>query len=63
MTAEVKGGMTARSLTKKLLCKHNLLIKDLSAKIKYENRQFIRLAVRDENDNQKLIEALKEELK
>lgn len=63
VTAEVKGGMTARSLTKKLLCKHNLLIKDLSAKIKYENRQFIRLAVRDDNDNQKLIEALKEELK
>ncbi len=62
VTVEVVGGMSSRALTKTLLIKHNILIKDLSAKIKLQDRQFIRLAVRDENDNAKLVSALKEEL-
>lgn len=57
--AEVKG-MTARELTKTLLLKYNLFIKDLSKKVVMGDRQFIRLAVRNEEDNHKLIAALQE---
>ncbi|MGN0402256.1 MAG: aminotransferase class I/II-fold pyridoxal phosphate-dependent enzyme [Acetatifactor sp.] len=55
---EVKG-MTARELTKTLLLKYNLFIKDLSKKVVLGDRQFIRLAIRNEEDNNKLIAALK----
>ena len=60
--AELVNGMTARELTKNLLVKHNLLIKDLSGKVKRGTRQFVRLAVRNVEDNAKLIEVLQEEL-
>ncbi|MBD5493226.1 MAG: aminotransferase class I/II-fold pyridoxal phosphate-dependent enzyme [Lachnospiraceae bacterium] len=60
--AELVNGMTARELTKNLLVKHNLLIKDLSGKVKRGTRQFVRLAVRNVEDNEKLIEVLQEEL-
>ncbi len=59
---ELVNGMTARELTKKLLEKHNLLIKDLTGKIDGTDRQFLRLAIRDETDNEKLLEALRAEL-
>lgn len=61
--AEIGNGMTAKELTKVLLLKYNLLIKDLSAKLQYENKQYVRLAVRDEEDNAKLVKALHEVLK
>ena len=61
--AELVNGMSAKEFTKVLLIKHNLLIKDLSGKIKLDNRQYIRLAVRNEQDNEKLICALREVLK
>ncbi len=60
ITAELTGSKTARELTKVLLIKHNLFIKDLSAKLK--GGQYIRLAVRDTVDNDKLLAALKQEL-
>lgn len=60
---ELVNGMSAKQLTKVLLIKYNLLIKDLSGKIKLENRQYIRLAVRNNQDNEKLICALREVLK
>ena len=60
---EIVSGISARELTKKLLQKHNIFIKDLSSKIKRENNQYIRVAVRDCNDNMKLVKALKKELK
>ncbi len=53
---EVIGGMTSRELCYKLL-KKNLFIKDLSNKIN-NGKQYIRLAVRDDDDNDKLIDAL-----
>lgn len=56
---ELKSGLSAKALTKRLL-KDNLFIKDLSAKIADGNRQFVRLAVRSESDNAKLIAALKD---
>ncbi len=59
---EITGGMTAKELTKVLLLKYNLFIKDLSRKVVLDDRQFIRLAIRNEEDNNKLVKALKEVL-
>jgi len=59
---ELTGGVTAKELTRKLLVRHNLLIKDLSGKIRREGRQYIRLAVRNESDNAVLLDALKKTL-
>ena len=58
-TVEIMEEFSARELTKKLLKEYNILIKDLSSKINMDNRQFVRIAVRDENDNNTLIAALK----
>lgn len=58
---ELLGTTTAKELTLKMLLKHKILIKDLSTKIK--NGHYIRLAVRNQDDNNKLICALQEELK
>ena len=58
--AEITGDMTAQALTRKLLAKHGILIKDLSGKI--SRGQYVRLAVRNTEDNDKLIAAIKQEL-
>ena len=58
--AEITNGMTAKQLTKILLVKYNLLIKDLTGKTGCEHRQCVRFAVRRQEDNQKLIKALYE---
>ncbi|MBO5317365.1 MAG: aminotransferase class I/II-fold pyridoxal phosphate-dependent enzyme, partial [Oscillospiraceae bacterium] len=58
--AELTGSVTARELTKLLLLKYNLFIKDLSAKL--QGGQYVRLAVRNTADNDKLLAALKQEL-
>lgn len=58
--AELTGSMTAGELTKRLLIEKNILIKDLSKKIKDNNRQFVRIAVRNRDDNDRLIAAWKE---
>lgn len=59
--AELTGDVSARALTKALLLKYDLFIKDLTAKM--NGRQYVRLAVRNTEDNDKLIAALKQELK
>lgn len=61
--AEITNGITAGELTRVMLIKHNMLIKDLSNKIKLEGRQFIRLAIRKEEENERLVAALRKELK
>ena len=48
-----------RELLKALLFKHQLLIKDLSSKT---GGKYIRIAVRNTEDNDMLVAALKEEL-
>lgn len=58
---EITDKFTAKELTKQLLIKHDILIKDLSKKVVVDNRQFVRIAVRDTNDNNVLLKALKEE--
>jgi histidinol-phosphate/aromatic aminotransferase/cobyric acid decarboxylase-like protein/CTP:phosphocholine cytidylyltransferase-like protein len=52
-------GYSTTSLAQKLLNDYNILIKDCSNKVGFDSSQFIRLAVRSEDDNRKLIEALK----
>ena len=56
-------GKKAEDLTVSLLEKYNIFIKDLSSKKGFENGNFIRLAVRDQKDNDALIKALKDILK
>lgn len=58
--AELTNGMTAGELTRRLLTRHGILIKDLSGKCR--GGQFVRLAVRNMEDNDRLILALKKEL-
>ena len=53
------GGITATQLAVALLAKHDILIKDCSTKAAFRGRNFIRLAVRNREDNHRLVEALK----
>jgi histidinol-phosphate/aromatic aminotransferase/cobyric acid decarboxylase-like protein len=50
---------TSTELTHKLLNEFNILIKDCSSKSGFNNRSYIRIAIRDREDNLKLIRALK----
>ena len=56
----LKGGLQAKRLATDLLEKHNIFIKDLTGKDCLEPNKYIRLAVRDENDDNELLLALKE---
>ncbi|HHW90707.1 MAG TPA: aminotransferase class I/II-fold pyridoxal phosphate-dependent enzyme [Clostridiales bacterium] len=56
---EVLSPYSAKDLTKVLLDKYNILIKDLSSK-KGFNGEYIRVAVKRPEENQKLVNALKE---
>jgi histidinol-phosphate/aromatic aminotransferase/cobyric acid decarboxylase-like protein/choline kinase len=56
---EVTNARSAREIGELLIYKHDIFIKVLTAKLGFSNRHFIRLAVRNENDNQILFEALK----
>jgi len=62
LMAEITSGMSSRELTKTLLVKYDLFIKDLAGKLSFggEKKNYIRLAVRNADDNAKLIAALKE---
>lgn len=57
---ELLNGIKSQSITKALLIKHNILVKDLSAKI--ENGQYLRIAIRNKEDNNTLLRALRKEL-
>lgn len=54
---EILGKYSAKELTKKLLVDYNLLIKDLSSKRGF-NGEYIRIAVKRPEENNKLISAL-----
>lgn len=57
---EVTGGRTSHDLTLNLLTDSNILIKDCSSKKGFpEDCQYVRIAIRDRNDNSTIIEALK----
>lgn len=57
---ELEDGISPKELLKKLLIKHNLLIKELTTKT--NGRNYLRLAVRNTEDNDVLVSAMKEEL-
>lgn len=57
---ELNADISPKELLKTLLVKHNILIKELTTKT--NGRNYLRLAVRNTEDNNVLIEALKEEL-
>ena len=61
--AELTDGTTASELTCRLLNSYSLFIKDLSSKTGLNGRQLVRIAVRSEEDNNRLTEALREALK
>lgn len=57
---ELTGSITAHELSLRLITEYNILIKDCSSKKGFpEERQYIRIAIRDREDNTKLTKALK----
>lgn len=63
VTCRLKGKLTSRELAELLLDQYHILIKDLSSKNGFDGRSYIRLAVRRPEENQKLLNALREELR
>lgn len=59
---EVLGQRSSKELTAILLNDYNILIKDLSGKNGFQGKSYIRVAVKRPEENQKLIDALKQEL-
>lgn len=56
---EVLAPFSSRELTIRLLKDFSILIKDCSTKYAFSGRSFIRIAIRDKKDNNRLLEALK----
>ena len=57
---EVQSPLTSKELAIRLLCERNILIKDCSTKKAFDGRNYIRLAVRNREDNERLVKALRE---
>ena len=57
---EIISHYSANELTDILLEKCNILIKDCSTKVGFEKKNYIRIAIRDKEDNDTLINALKQ---
>ena len=59
LLCEVTEPISSIKLTEELLNKYNILVKDCSTKKGFEGKNFIRIAIRDTKDNDKLIAAFK----
>lgn len=59
--AEVMNGISSKELNKRLIVSHNILIKDLESKIHQDGRQYIRIAIKSKEENDKLLNALMKE--
>lgn len=59
---ELTGKMSSEELSKILLQKYNILIKSCNTKHGLEDKNYIRIAVRDKHDNDALVQALSEVL-
>ena len=57
---QLTGTYTSAELTKLLLARYNIMVKDCDSKTGLKGRNFIRISVRSEEDNNRLIAALKE---
>lgn len=60
--AEVTGGISAEEITKRLIVNDDILIKNLCPKMNSRIKQFIRIAIRDTKDNDRLTAALRRNL-
>jgi len=56
---EMVNEKSSTELTEKLLLEHDLFIKDLKGKKGFENKEYIRIAVRDQKDNNHIVRVLK----
>ena len=56
---EVQGKYSSKDLMRLLLVRHNIFIKDCASEFGFEGKNYIRIAIRNSVDNNKLIEALK----
>ena len=61
MMVELDKDISPKELLKRILIKHEILIKELTTKT--NGRNYLRLAVRNTEENDLLIAALKEELR
>ena len=59
---EFLGEYSAKKITEVLLFKYGLFIKDLTSKLEKSGREFVRIAIRNTDDNNKIIESLKQEI-
>ena len=59
---ELQNGVTAKALTDMLLSRYQIFIKDLTEKISGQ-KEYIRIAIRDKADNDKLIAAIEQCIK
>lgn len=57
---EVEAPYTALGLCNRLLTEFNLLLKNCSTKAGFEGKQYIRIAIRNHEDNDRLLEALRQ---
>ena len=58
---ELEGGVSSRALQRDLLIRHDILVKDLSGKM--GGQDYLRLAIRGQEDDDALIAALRSELR
>lgn len=56
---EVTSVYTARTLTERLLVEKDLYIKDNTGKLGFEHGEYVRIAIRNKKDNNKLVKMLK----
>ena len=56
---EILNGMSAKELTRRMIINHSILIKNLFSKINHKHGQFIRLAIKGREENDKLIKTNK----
>ena len=61
--AEITNGISAEELTRRLIVNNNILIKNLYPKMDRKEKQFIRLAIKTKDENDKLVTALKKNLR
>jgi histidinol-phosphate/aromatic aminotransferase/cobyric acid decarboxylase-like protein len=59
LLCRLEGKESAKELAERLLCQHGIFIKDLAGKAGFPEGQFIRLAVRSREENDRLLEALR----
>ena len=56
---EVLDRFSSHDLMRLLLVRHNIFIKDCSTKKGFENQNYIRIAIRNIKDNNKIVKSLK----